>query len=132
MIFGQIDDKMSRRECLRLQFSRLQYENPLLYRILFEAEGYALHQWTKGLAVTSILRPENPSSVHAHWRGVDVGLRSSAMTTEEMTDLARWINRFWQYDKTSRHVALFGDLDPRGRHWDHLHLQTSPKTKPRA
>ena len=111
---------------LREQFKELCKHNPLLVRIVFEVDGFAQHEFRANVCITSIHRPHNLKSVHAYWRGVDIGLYSSKLKHEQMEQLAEWINLGWNYSRTAdKLVALFGKHDPSGRHNDHMHLQTS-------
>ena len=131
MTFGEIGRDARDADRLEAEFTQLEHRNPLLYRIVLEVDARIRLRWGRDAAVTSIYRPENRQSVHAHWRAVDVGLRSSGLTVPQMKDLAAWVNAFWVYCEPRTHwVAVFGDLDPAGGHWDHMHLQTHAETRP--
>jgi hypothetical protein len=114
---------------VRDQFKQLRDRNPLLARIVFEVDGFAQQEFRANIAITSIHRPNNLKSVHAYWRGVDIGLYSSRLKREQLEEVAEWINNGWSYSRTAdKLVALFGKHDPGGRHNDHMHLQTSMAT----
>ena len=129
MRFGENEDNRAKCIVLRADFGTLHRETPLLAHITHGLMSYAQWRYGLDLAITSILRRDNPRSVHAWWRGLDIGRLSSNATGAQMTALAEYINGLWVYSGGGNlWVAVFGDLDPKGRHWDHMHLQVHPTT----
>jgi len=127
--FGELDDTPARRQELRRQFDELRSRTPRLTQMVYEAAGFVLDQFGSAVCVTSVYRPDNPRSVHAWWRGVDIGRNSTGLTRAQMGDLALYLNQLWVYATGGNLWAcVYGELDKYRRHWDHCHLQCHPDT----
>lgn len=122
-------DKIKHQFC-----QQLPRYNPLLYAIIVVASFFFHGKFGKKLVITSVLRRKNLFSVHAYWRGVDIGFNSSNMTVEEATWLRDFINRWLIYDtnRPDMDACIYGDNDPDGKHLDHLHVQTHRRSRTRT
>jgi len=74
-------------------------------------------QFEKKALVTSILRPENKKSVHAHGRGID--FRSTVYTEKEKKLILGFFDQFVYDPKRPKMKVLLLEDDP-----EHFHLQT--------
>lgn len=94
--------------------------HPRLQVVILATAAFMLERFNIYMVITSIFRDSKPSSVHAHWRGVDI--RVSYFKDDGAQVTADWINNSFAYDLGSEKLtAFYGDDD----HKDHIHLQTS-------
>jgi len=116
------------------EFSRL---HPLLQAVFFDAALYAKREFgLNWLLITSMQRPGD-KGVHGTnpCRGLDVDVCNNiiyegGLIPEHAELLVEYINRGWRYDpeRAKMKVAIYGDLDPKGKHWDHIHFQVHDRT----
>ena len=114
-----------------MQFDRLE---PMLQCVFMDAVAFCYRTFGKTLLITSIERPQS-AGVHAHHRGVDADvchgiIYEGGLHPDEARRVCAAINNAYQYDpaRPQMHVCLYGELDPAGKHWDHLHFQVHPRT----
>ena len=89
----------------------------------------------KRFLITSVYRPDDKGSVHAWWRGIDVDVcdgfvYEGGITPKEAEKVCREINKKFVYDpyQPGLRCAVFGKLDPDGKHDDHIHFQAHYRT----
>ena len=113
------------------QFNKL---DPLLQAVYFDAANFLYTHFGKSFLITSIYRDGNPHSVHAYYRGLDVGVceglaYEGGVLPMEMEIVASYINKTYRYNPANnKYVFFYGDRDPNKNHWNHGHIQTSIHT----
>ena len=110
---------------IELQFVTLEVENKQLYDMVIELHKFSMHYYNIPIVITSIYRSDNPDSVHAHWRGVDI--RSWNYIDIELNTIKKFFNMRYKYDadRPEKEVLLVHDVGL-GKH---IHLQNHPNTK---
>ena len=100
------------------QFKRL---DPKLSALTHWAAAFTGLSYNRPLIVTSVYRDD--MSVHHYYRGIDFRVRTFPDGYGQA--LSSFINRHTVYDpdRPDMLCAIYGDNDPRGNHWDHIHLQ---------
>lgn len=106
------------------EFRRLK--KPLV-AIVCALAVYVWEKYGKEIWVTDVLR--NDLTVHGLLRGCDV--RTSNLTKVQRQEAADFINDNVTYDplRPGMHCCIYGAFDRVGKHWDHFHLQSHPRTK---
>lgn len=101
--------------------SELLGVNPKLLLIIADAHEYMhrVHNYNI-ITITSVLRLDNPNSVHAHGRGVDI--RSIDMTQHQIDSLVEYINNKYVYDVSRPNLKTLFYHKVVGGQW-HLHFQ---------
>ena len=91
--------KQSKRE-KKMRFKEpilaLEYQekiNKRLHGILIALSGFCWHSFRKETTITSIIRLDNPKSVHYYGRGADV--RSKIFTHKEKLEICYYLNTFF-------------------------------------
>jgi hypothetical protein len=99
-----------------------------LLAIIYFMSYYAWSRWKKPITITEVWRELDPVGTHKNWRAVDV--RNSNFSREEALELAGRVNTWVKYDLTRPDLkcCLVYDLDPKGKHNDHFHVQTHERT----
>ena len=99
----------------------------MLQVVFFYASWYAWTRFGKTLLITSLLREDG---VHADGRGLDVDVcdgrvYEGGLLPCEAQEIVDVINMGFVYDphRMDRRVAIYGENDPKGRHWNHIHFQ---------
>ena len=71
-----------------------------------------------------------PEDVHAHGRGLDIDVcdgfvYQGGLLPHEAQEIVDVINLGFVYDpnRMDRRVAIYGENDKKGRHWNHIHFQ---------
>ena len=107
--------------------------HPMLQAVFFDAGFYLYTNYRKAFLITSMFR--DTGGVHQYGRGLDVdvcdkSVYAGGLLPEEALKIRRYINSLWGYDETrpSMYVAIYGDLDPKGKHWNHIHFQVHDRT----
>jgi len=106
---------------------------PMLVAIALYTNRWVTRTMGRALFVTSGLRLGD-KGVHGVGRGLDFRVTTNGLFTHKEADqIAAFINRTWMYDPYRRwlKIAIFGALDPKGKHNDHIHIQVHPRTKAR-
>lgn len=99
-----------------------------LQTVLYAQALFCKAHFNKELLVTSMWRPN--AGVHSDKRGfdsdVDENMAYDGLSPAEATILRDWTNGHFTYDpaRLDFRVAVYGDNDPRGKHWNHMHNQT--------
>jgi hypothetical protein len=100
----------------------------MLQVVFFYASWYAWTRYGKTLLITSVLRDDG---VHADGRGLDVDVcdgfvYQGGLLPGEAQEIVDIINLGFVYDphRMDMRVAIYGENDPKGKHWDHIHFQT--------
>ena len=115
------------------EFHRL---HPMLQAVFCNAVEYAYSAFGKALLITSMERPGD-NGVHGTkpCRGLDVdvcdgGVYKGGILPDNAGCIEDWINLTFRYDPTrpDMNVAIYGDRDPAGKHWNHIHFQVHPRT----
>lgn len=104
--------------------------HPKALALLFDVYGYCSQQ-NKDMIVTSIYREDG---IHSLFRAFDFIIPHKSLFTIDMRAceiVSRLVNCKYAYDpdRSKFLVLLFGDDDPRGEHYDHVHAQVHPNTK---
>ena len=120
-------------EELRGRESDFHRLHPMLQAVFFDAAQYVYGKWGKALLVTSMFR--DTEGVHRYGRGLDVDVCDKAVymggiLPEEAIYIVELINMRYEYDpkRPRMRVAIYGDLDPNGKHWNHIHFQVHDRT----
>jgi len=110
--------------------------HPMLQAVICYATYYVYGFYGKSLLWTSFERP-NDSGVHGTnpCRGGDADVCDKAayvggVLPYEARDIADEVNSRFVYDPTrpGMNIAIYGDLDPKGKHWNHIHFQVHDRT----
>ena len=119
------------------EFHRL---HPMLQAVFFDAAMLAYRYYDLPFLITDIRThfltgKERIGGVHSVYRGIDVdvcdgSVYENGLLPAEAEGIVNMINSRWQYDPTrpNMHVAIYGDLDPAGKHWNHIHFQVHDRT----
>lgn len=106
------------------EFHRL---HPMLQAVFFYAAWYCWTRFGKTFLITSIKRDDG---VHGDWRGLDVDVcegvvYEGGLLPYEAEEVSGMINSCfsYDYDREGMRVAIYGENDPSGRHWNHIHFQ---------
>lgn len=117
--------ELNKRTNVLREFSEL---DPMLQAVFFEAASFTYGKFQKALLITSIKRKDG---VHADRRGLDVDIcdrivYSGGVLPFEAQVITGHINGLFKYDpaRDNLYVAVYGSLDPSGKHWTHIHFQT--------
>lgn len=96
--------------------------------ILYNLAGYLESNHQKDLTLTSLIRTDNPASVHAYGRGADA--ETSNLTEQERMSAEDFINKNFPYASDGRGIKtilyeyagqIAGGRTSTGNHW---HIQT--------
>lgn len=104
---------------------------PMLQAIVHLITAAAWVRFGKFLIVTSLKRTDG---VHALDRGVDIDVddqsRYSGLSPDEAQLLSDYVNKYVCYDPERPYLkcAIYGHLDGKGKHWNHIHLQSHQNT----
>ena len=98
-----------------------QYQNdihPRLHGILLALSGFCWNSFRKEVTITSLVRVDNPKSVHFYGRGADV--RSKIFTHQEKIEICYYLNTSFPYNKGDYKTCLleYEDTDN-----EHFHIQ---------
>ena len=109
---------------------------PLLQAILRLCEAAAWMKWNKPLVLTSLWRePLHDGDLHTLYRAVDFdvdeGGHYDGVEPGQAQYLADLINKHVAYDLQRPYLkcAVYGDTDPKGKHWNHVHLQVHDRSR---
>ena len=113
------------------EFHRL---HPMLQAVFFRAAEYTYTRCQgKSLLITSMFR--DTGGVHRHGRGLDVDVcqcttYEGGVSPADANFIVWAINALFRYDPTrpDMRVAIYGDLAPKGKHWNHIHFQVHDRT----
>ena len=114
--------------------------------LLDRVEQEVRTRFSKDIVVTSIIRRSDPASLHAWGKAIDIRVNGKVeegrivsgpwseedtLTVDEAEAIVTVLNRQYVYDasRPEKKVAVFGDLDPKGNHWNHIHLQGQDYTR---
>ena len=107
--------------------------HPKLRAVFFRAVTTVYWNHTKALLITSMFR--DTGGVHRCGRGLDVDvcdktIYEGGLLPLEAYRLTNTINSLYTYDpeRPGMKVAIYGDLDPKGKHWNHIHFQVHDRT----
>lgn len=102
----------------------------VLISIVYFMAAYAWARWQKKIVITDVWKslPIDPAGTHNAWRAVDI--RNSGFTHDEAIELADRVNVLATYDPTRSFLkcCLVYELDPKGKHDDHFHVQVHERT----
>ena len=110
--------------------------HPTLQAVFFDAVALLYNNRGKVFLITSMQRPGD-SGVHGTdpCRGLDADVCDcveyvGGVLPADAEYVCDWINGVYQYDpeRPSMKVAIYGDLDPKGNHWNHIHFQVHDRT----
>ena len=105
--------------------------DPMLQAIVHLVTAAAWVRFGKFLIVTSLRRSDG---VHALNRGIDLDVddqaRYGGLCPTEAQALTDLVNKYVSYDPERPYLkaAIYGYLDPAGKHDNHIHLQSHPNT----
>ena len=103
---------------------------PSLIAIVYFMSAYAFARWGKQLTITDVWKEkaDDPSGTHNAWRAIDI--RNSNLSHYEAVELADRVNVFATYDPVRSFLkcCLVYELDPKGGHDDHFHVQVHERT----
>ena len=102
--------------------------DPRVRMLAMYAHSYCMYRFGEPLYVNSVHRPEDTTSVHGHWRGVDAD-NDKGLSVSKKRELETHMNWLFCYDpeRPELKVCLYHEV--RGRGGDHLHFQVSENTK---
>jgi len=107
--------------------------HPMLQAVFFDAAQYVFKKYHKAFLITSMFR--DTGGVHQYWRGLDVDvcdktIYEGGLMTHQAEQVVKYINRYFTYDieRSYMRVAIYGELDPKGKHWNHIHFQVHDRT----
>jgi len=129
-----------KHQALAAEFAELRTRNPALYAMTAAAALWVWHEYRQHTTVTSIYRPDDTDSVHAHWRGVDVRVyhpgrwpadpnatirreEEEGWSEEAAREVALWLERAFDYDGSESHDVSITHGEGMNRH---VHLQLGP------
>jgi hypothetical protein len=92
--------------------------HPKLGMIFYDLACYLEDNNVKEITITSILRPQDLSSVHAYGRGMDIRADFSPEIRDKAT---KYINGKYPYNTYSHETCIYHNT---GNGW-HLHLQVA-------
>ena len=104
---------------------------PTLQAIVHLITAAAWVRFGKIMRVTSLKRSDG---VHSLNRGVDFDVddqsRYGGLTPTEAQSLSDYVNKYVIYDPERVYLkcSIYGHLDPKDKHWNHIHLQTHQNT----
>lgn len=109
------------------QFFKL---HPMLQGVFMFAAAVLYAKFGKTFLITSMIR-NGDDGVHEYLRGIDVdicqnpkGVYEGGVLPAEALVVTSIINRVFRYNPDSNHkVAVYGDIDKKGKHWNHIHFQ---------
>lgn len=116
----------------QMQFDRM---DSALQGVYLDAVVYCWRAFRKSLLITSIER--TGAGVHAArpCRGIDADVcqgtaYEGGLLPAEAEDIAGHVNARYRYDpeRPQMQVCVYGWRDPSGRHDNHLHFQSHPRT----
>ena len=95
--------------------------------IAFACASYCYHKYGKEVWVTSVFRENEETSVHGHWRGIDMD--NDNLTIDQKIDVADYLNKMFVYDseRPEKLACLYHKVTGRGG--DHWHLQCHRNTQ---
>jgi hypothetical protein len=111
---------------LEAQFASTAF-NPTLRMIMLAAEAYCMWRFGEPLYITSLIRPEDKTSVHGYGRGGDAD-NDVGLDANKKTEIVLWVNWHFTYDPTRPDMKVCMLHEVKGRGGDHLHFQTHPNT----
>lgn len=92
-----------------------------LRQIVGALHAYVQHNFNKHVVITSVFR-DDPTSVHAYWRGVDI--RSWIYTQAETRKIVAFVNGNFPYGDGVHQTAIYHDVG-QGIHF-HLQVRARP------
>ena len=108
---------------------------PRLQALLHLSAAASYVKYAKPLILTSLWRdPLHDADLHAMNRAFDFDVddrdKYSGLQPDEAFIIASLINKYAQYDpdRPWMKCCIYGEDDPNGRHWNHVHVQVHPKT----
>lgn len=107
------------------QFFKL---HPMLQAVFMFAATVLYAKFGKTFLITSMIR-EDDKGVHGSLRGLDVdicdkGVYQGGVLPAEALVITSIINKIFRYSPDSNiKVAVYGDIDPNGKHDTHIHFQ---------
>jgi hypothetical protein len=98
-----------------------QYQNEIhkrLHGIILALAGFSWNSFKKEITVTSLIRLDNPKSVHYYGRGADI--RSKCFTHQEKIEILYYLNTSFTYNKGDLKTCL---LEYKDEENEHFHIQ---------
>jgi hypothetical protein len=116
----------------RIEFARLDADTQ---RVIAEIDRLAVLLFDKQIIVTAMRKPGRHEDGRMVDFDVDEKLVYGGIAPSEARLLREIVNEAFVYDpaRTFYAVVLYGENDPGGTHWNHVHVQTcwENRTKPR-
>ena len=107
--------------------------HPMLQAVFFRAAERAYAEFGKSLLITSMFR--NDDGVHQYGRGLDVDVCDKVKYKGGLYPfmaacITHRVESAYKYDPTrpKMKVVIYGNLDPKGKHWNHIHFQVHDRT----
>lgn len=111
-------------------YMKIQYEavcaiNPRLKVVSIAFDTYVTEQFKREATITCVFRDTNVDDLHAWGRALDI--RPWGFTVSQCNEVRDHINKRFPYDD-KHYTCVYGDIDPKERHWNHFHLQVRDVT----
>ena len=125
------DTKLGYLKCIHDLYD--EFTQKLDYKvqaIVYEVAMYAYMAYGKQLIITSMMREDShDGDVHKHGRAIDIDVDHKSayngLQPDEALHIRNLLNNLFSYDpaRPDMCVAIYGDNDAKGRHWNHIHIQ---------